>query len=262
MSSTTTFCCERRKELHGRIGTSLERLHGGAPDRLEDLAQLGHHFCEAAQTRKGAGYLMAAGDLARKIYANDDAMRLYRQALAAFPEQPERVPEQVALDERLADLCGPNGEARCRPRSLRPCAGRSIVLPATVPQPPGSCASSDVSTSTQADATWRTPCSPRLPACSKAPTSRSSVAHLLQERGHLAFRMGDQAVAAQWADEALLCLGAVSAEASSPVGLEAARAGAEALNTKGVALAQAWPSSRRRGTPSRRALRLPRMPVF
>jgi adenylate cyclase len=63
-------------------------------------------------------------------------------------------------------------------------------------------------------------------------------AHLLQERGHLAFRMGDQAVAAQWADEALICLGAVSAEASSPVGLEAARAGAEALNTKGVALAR------------------------
>ncbi len=38
---------------------------------------------------------------------------------------------------------------------------------------------------------------------SKAPIE---LAHLLQERGHLAFRMGDQSAAARWADDALSCL--------------------------------------------------------
>ncbi|MGO8499811.1 hypothetical protein ACC785_39155, partial [Rhizobium ruizarguesonis] len=31
-------------------------------------------------------------------------------------------------------------------------------------------------------------------------------AHVLQERGHLAFSMGDQAAAAEWATQALQCL--------------------------------------------------------
>ena len=228
---------ERRKELHGRIANSLERLHGGTPDRLEDLAQLGHHFCKAAQTRKGAGYLMAAGDLARKIYANDDAMRLYRQALAAFPTQPERMPEQVALDERLADLCGPNGErdaardhygralAAHRAGADRSAAARILRKLGRL--------NLDTGQRDIADALF-TEAAGLLDGIDE-PIER---AHLLQERGHLAFRMGDQAVAAQWADEALICLGAVSTAASSPVGLEAARAGAEALNTKGVALAR------------------------
>lgn len=35
---------QRRIELHGRIGAALERLYGNEPERLEDLALLGHHF--------------------------------------------------------------------------------------------------------------------------------------------------------------------------------------------------------------------------
>ena len=63
-------------------------------------------------------------------------------------------------------------------------------------------------------------------------------AHLLQERGHLAFRMGDHAAAARWADEALGYAQSVPPDADKQAGLEAARATAEALNTKGVALAR------------------------
>ena len=63
-------------------------------------------------------------------------------------------------------------------------------------------------------------------------------AHLMQERGRLAFRLGDQSAAARWADEALGCVESLAADVGTHVGIEAARATAEALNTKGVALAR------------------------
>jgi tetratricopeptide (TPR) repeat protein len=61
---------------------------------------------------------------------------------------------------------------------------------------------------------------------------------LLQERGHLAFRMGDHASAAKWADEALGYAQSVPPDVDKQAGLETTRAIAEALNTKGVALAR------------------------
>jgi hypothetical protein len=60
-------------------------------------------------------------------------------------------------------------------------------------------------------------------------------AHLLQERGRLAFRMGDNAGAVRWADEAIGFAEPYSTDLDTEIGLEAARAVAEALNTKGVA---------------------------
>ncbi len=63
-------------------------------------------------------------------------------------------------------------------------------------------------------------------------------AHLWQERGRLAFRTGDHARAAEWADKALDCARALTGEHSPDVARDAALAIAEALNTKGVALAR------------------------
>jgi len=63
-------------------------------------------------------------------------------------------------------------------------------------------------------------------------------AHLMQERGRLAFRMGDHEGAVQWADKAISYAETYSTDLSQEIGLEAARAVAEALNTKGVALAR------------------------
>ena len=76
---------QRRTEMHGRIGAAFERMCGNSPERLEDLMLLGHHLSLSAAREKGARYLRAAGDRARMIHANDDALRLYQQALAALP---------------------------------------------------------------------------------------------------------------------------------------------------------------------------------
>jgi len=228
---------QRRMELHQRIGRALERQYGAAPDRPEHLAQLGHHFSLTTEKSKGASYLMAAGDLARKTYANDDAMRLYRQALAAFANEAEVTPEQLALLERLADLCGPAGlrdaalahyqralaihRAKDNPiaaaRILRK-IGRLHLDAGRRDQAEIHCA--------EAEATIATV---------DAPVER---AHVLQERGHLAFRMGDQAAAAEWATQALQCLQTLPIDGTTEAGRETARAMAEALNTKGAALAR------------------------
>src|SRR6202022_1976035 len=100
---------QRRIEMHGRIGAALERLCGDDPERLEDLSLLGHHFSLSASKPKGAHYLSAAGDRARAIYANDDAIRLYQQALAVLLTAGDQGPERFVLYEQIADLCGTAG---------------------------------------------------------------------------------------------------------------------------------------------------------
>ena len=99
---------QRRTEMHGRIGAAFEQLCGDNPERLEDLTVLGHHFGLSAEREKGARYLQAAGDRARMIYANDDALRFYEQALAAL-DAIGQTPLKLAIAERIADLCGPIG---------------------------------------------------------------------------------------------------------------------------------------------------------
>ncbi|TIX53393.1 MAG: adenylate/guanylate cyclase domain-containing protein, partial [Mesorhizobium sp.] len=63
-------------------------------------------------------------------------------------------------------------------------------------------------------------------------------AHLWQERGRQAFRSGDHALAAKWADAALDCVSTLTTEHVSEGGADATLVTAEALNTKAVALAR------------------------
>lgn len=228
---------QRRIELHGRIGAALERLYGNEPERLEDLILLGHHFSLSASKPKGARYLRAAGDRARATYANDDAIRFYQQALAVLLAGGEWEPERLILCERIAELCAAagrritaeehyqsaleghrNAEDRIgEARILRKLgrllwdAGKRIKAEAHYAE------AAERLGGTDAPIEW---------------------AHLLQERGRLSFRTGDHVAAARWADEALGYARSVPADADRQVGFEAARAIAESLNTKGVALAR------------------------
>ncbi|WP_456654288.1 adenylate/guanylate cyclase domain-containing protein [Bradyrhizobium lupini] len=228
---------QRRIELHGRIGAALERLYGNEPERLEDLILLGHHFSLSASKPKGARYLRAAGDRARATYANDDAIRFYQQALAVLLAGGEWEPERLILCERIAELCAAagrritaeehyqsaleghrNAEDRIgEARILRKLgrllwdAGKRIKAEAHYAE------AAERLGGTDAPIEW---------------------AHLLQERGRFSFRTGDHVAAARWADEALGYARSVPADADRQVGFEAARAIAESLNTKGVALAR------------------------
>lgn len=228
---------QRRIELHGRIGAALERLYGDEPERLEDLVLLGHHFSLSANKPKGARYLRAAGDRARGSYANDDALRFYQQALAVLSTGVEREPECLILYERIADLCRVAGRRSVAEehyqgaleghRAVEDCIGEARIL-----RKLGRLLW-DAGKRVNAEAHYAE-AAERL-AGTDAPIEW---AHLLQERGRLAFRVGDPVAAARWADEALGYARSVSVDADGQAGPEAARAIAEALNTKGVALAR------------------------
>lgn len=228
---------QRRIELHGRIGAALERLYGDEPERLEDLVLLGHHFSLSANKPKGARYLRAAGDRARGSYANDDALRFYQQSLAVLSTGVEREPECLILYERIADLCRVAGRRSVAEehyqgaleghRAVEDCIGEARIL-----RKLGRLLW-DAGKRVNAEAHYAE-AAERL-AGTDAPIEW---AHLLQERGRLAFRVGDPVAAARWADEALGYARSVSVDADGQAGPEAARAIAEALNTKGVALAR------------------------
>ena len=69
-----------RRRLHKAVGEALEDLHR---DSLEEVyALLGRHFAEAIEAEKAVEYLLKAGDAARKLYADQEALEHYRKARA------------------------------------------------------------------------------------------------------------------------------------------------------------------------------------
>ena len=104
----------RRRLLHARAAWHLE---ANAAERIADVAAvLGHHFAAAGEDDRAVHYLELAGDHADRIFANEEAIALYRQALAitsgermTSEEAPTsgtwgRAVTAARLCEKLADL--------------------------------------------------------------------------------------------------------------------------------------------------------------
>jgi predicted ATPase/class 3 adenylate cyclase len=227
---------QRRSEMHGRIAGALERLCGDNPERLEDLTVLGHHFSLSASREKGARYLREAGNRARAIFANDDALRLYEQALAAVSTS-DPTPLRLELGELIADLCGPIGRRDAAHRNY-------ATILQNYRQAGDNIASARIlrkvgrlfwETGNRGDAESSFAEAAALLDGANAPIEQ---AHLWQDRGRLAFRNGDHARAAEWADKALDFARSLTGDQSPEIARDAALAIAEALNTKGVALAR------------------------
>ncbi|THK36068.1 zinc-ribbon domain-containing protein [Ensifer sp. MPMI2T] len=227
---------KRRTEIHAAIAEALERRYGENPQRFEELALLGHHFSQSDRS-KGAHYLMAAGDRARQLYANEDAIRYYRQAMAALAALGEQRPEWFVARERIADLLESTGERAAAEEHYRVLLGcervsTDPVASARILRKLGHLLW-EAGNREQAQANFSDAAA--LLASVDAPVESAS---LLQERGHLAFRMGDYLAASEWADDALGRVRDLARDAGDEVRREAALVTAEALNTKGVALAR------------------------
>jgi len=68
-----------REILHQQVGETLESLYG---DRVEEIApQLALHFTEAGDAERAVKYALRAGDKARSLYANEEAIGHYERAL-------------------------------------------------------------------------------------------------------------------------------------------------------------------------------------
>ena len=217
----------RRSELHGCAGAELERVHGPRQQRLEDLEALAHHFSLSDDRARGARYLVAAGDWARRIYANDDALRHFQRALSALAACEHCERETLEVHERLGDLLGLTGrrrEALGHYGEVRRSAPERITQ-ARVCRKTGALRW-EAGEREAGLAAFREGLA--LLEEEGEPIER---AHLYQEMGRLAFRSGDNQGAVAWAERAL-------GEAESAAGAEAAVAVAQALNTLGVAQAR------------------------
>ena len=111
-----------RRDLHRGAALAIEQRTAGAPDAAFDL---GHHFAAAGLHGKAVGYFAQAAEQARKAYANEKAVQIYRAAIqqhqartAAGPIEPilsdgaglpVAVPSLFHLHERLGDALAPTG---------------------------------------------------------------------------------------------------------------------------------------------------------
>ncbi|HET9810059.1 MAG TPA: adenylate/guanylate cyclase domain-containing protein, partial [Candidatus Limnocylindria bacterium] len=79
----TQLLSERRRS-HGEIGAAIEALYA---DRLEEFVDLlAYHYERSEDAQRAVRWLVRAGDRARSLFANAEALALYRAALARAPE--------------------------------------------------------------------------------------------------------------------------------------------------------------------------------
>jgi len=92
----------RRKELHGVVGSALEKVYSKKID--EHLGELGYHFLESGDKEKALDYFLKAGDKASKIYANAEAVSYLQHALSLLEENESEPQEKGRVLERLGDI--------------------------------------------------------------------------------------------------------------------------------------------------------------
>jgi len=80
-----TLSAGERRLLHGDIAAALEEVYA---ERLDEVTvQLARHYARAGQAEQAIDYLLRAGDRARSLYAHQEAVDFYEQALALLKEQ-------------------------------------------------------------------------------------------------------------------------------------------------------------------------------
>jgi len=229
----------RRTELHSRVGAALETQGVGNPESLDRLVALGHHWALGADKRRGARYLMAAGDWARGMYANADAIQHYQRALDALEHCDAVETERLVARERMADLLGPTGR---RGTAL----GEYDIVEAGH-RAVGDAAAQARILRKMGGLHWDAGARARALECFEAGLAlldddREHIerAHLYQEMGRLAFRSGDSQRAVEWAEQARLHAERLAADPALDADGrgEAATAAAQSHNTLGVALAR------------------------
>ncbi len=89
---------QKRKELHERVGCAIEELY---PNSLEESYEvLAHHFSRTDNREKALYYLTLAGKKAKEVYANEEALAFFSEALKRLDEMPE----SKTNDERKIDI--------------------------------------------------------------------------------------------------------------------------------------------------------------
>jgi adenylate cyclase len=229
----------RRAKLHSLAGAALEKICGPDPERLEDVEALGHHFGHGDAPEKGVRYLVEAGDRARRLYANHDAIRHFRRAIECLDQAGDKGPRRFSILERLGDLLG---QAGGREEALEKF---EIVLGALGEQ--GDASGQARLYRKISNLLWETGARGASLSRIKAGLAllegsgeEIELAHLYHEMGRLSFRSGNNDAAVEWAGKALDYAQPLLTRANGDNGArqEAAAVISEAHNTLGVAEAR------------------------
>ncbi len=111
----------RARLLHRRIAESMERFqHGHHLGQVGQITgQIALHYQQAGETEKAAHFYKLAGDFARRIYANHDALVHFETALAlGYPERAE-------LSMSIGDIHVLNGDYYAAIHSFQSAAAQS-----------------------------------------------------------------------------------------------------------------------------------------
>jgi ABC-type transport system substrate-binding protein len=84
-----------RRSLHRRIGEALETLYGETNESF--YGPLARHFAEADEAERAARYSLLAGDAARAVYADHEAIEHYRNARTFLRRLGDPVRERDTL---------------------------------------------------------------------------------------------------------------------------------------------------------------------
>ena len=89
-----------RRRLHTRVGEAIESLYA---DRLEEFVDLlAYHFERGEDDARAIHWLVRAADRAKGLFANGEALTLYRSALTRMRDE---TPTQAAgIHERIGDV--------------------------------------------------------------------------------------------------------------------------------------------------------------
>jgi len=116
-----------RRRSHGAIGAAIESLYADRLDEFIDL--LAYHYERSEDGRRAVHWLIRAGDRARGLFANAEALALYRAALARAPEGSggdragdvlERIADVQLLTGQYDDALASLASARERSGDARP----------------------------------------------------------------------------------------------------------------------------------------------
>jgi tetratricopeptide (TPR) repeat protein len=104
----------RETVYHNLELEKLKGLHQGVADTIESVyaenldlhfAVLARHYSNSDNKEKALKYCIAAGNQAKKNYANELAIEMYEQVLELLPEEDHNSPLMLEVNEKLAD-CG------------------------------------------------------------------------------------------------------------------------------------------------------------
>lgn len=100
----------RRQQLHRIAASALEEGSPGAPNADPDV--VGYHFAQSDEPWRAVPYLQSAGRRAASVFANDQAIGLYEQALTLLREHPQPAESELlaSLLEELGDVVRRTGE--------------------------------------------------------------------------------------------------------------------------------------------------------